>query len=962
VQLIVLFSLQGQMAIEIDETTLVITVILAIVIGIVCGQYLTKKEKVKVDAPQEPPKAPKEVVSVTPKMRLKKRVKVESESSGDLTASAGIATTTGVLTPAGGRSDSDKINIARQLSNDVSGPAQLRPIIDNATSLLYDIVGMKGSGTSDYGKRPWELVRTGPSSHFWLSSSKDDGVLLRGTSLAASDAKDVYYWLMKQNECIGIESIAISSDLLYHTEDRKTSVHRLRCKSGSITSWVRDFVIINNISEKPDGTVVIVSQTLSDEYIQLIKKQQNNSIIDASSTTSTTKLSGSSRSVRGILYCSGYILRPLKAGEGTGCEISYGCHLDFKGSKSLNSGKMDALMCHMQSTMDKLQFGQISTADLNARASSMDNLDAAMGSPTTLKKTLTSQSAGNSTRNSESSNGVCDRNAAGGEVGRLNITQQDLDIDEEQQEELMKAAKGAMQTLRQLNDSADKLAGAQNKPNKPSGAGFSNNSAWDTFFESDGITVSECNNGIDPVGPIQAQCTINASPSVVRKLLRDNPHAIDSLLEGRTILAALDTPGSAYTERSERHITYVQWLAYASIWPVGARDFLVVTSEDYFDVVNNTGFVIASTSVDHICEEEEVLEDGGRPSVACKLTTDKYSRSCLRLAGYVGKMNANGGTDLKIFVDMELVSYIPAWLLQVLAQYGLSEMMKRIRIATSGAAIISSATKPVGEGGNGTRTAIATAVDKSAADAVLSAPYQIERVLTHIHNKEERIRKYVTTNKLADGALPEEFKGSVAGGAAASAVPAGASSPGRGQAALAASPKLTGGKSAIPALSADKHRSHSPGGDVPATPAPAEEHAEEHLSPLHKLSFKVAKEAIPIFKCYVGLESRDDLKFEFVEKLNKSGISVCISPVANSQWVAMNAKTTIQNCTKAQLLKLLSDDTRIGEYDDMFDGHSVRDLTSPYLILPYLTLPVLLLFSHAVIIACRCAIGQDSDE
>jgi len=909
------------MAIEIDEYTLVVTVILAIIIGIVCGKLFTStpaKVKVKVDEPEIKKTEIKDVVNITPKMRLKRRAKAtESESAGEV---AGVSSSS---LSAGTSSDGcDGDRTPRQLSNDKSGVAQLRPIIDNATSLLYDIVGIKGSGTSDYGKRPWELVRTGPSSHFWLSSSKDDGVLLRGTSLAASDAKDVYYWLMKQNECIGIESIAISSDLLYHTEDRKTSVHRLRCKSGSITSWVRDFVVINNISEKPDGTVVIVSQTLSDEYIQLIKKQENNSIIDASSSSSNAKLSTGSRSVRGILYCSGYILRPLKPGEGTGCEISYGCHLDFKGSKSLNSAKMDALMCHMQSTMDKLQFGAIGKAERMDRDNSVDSqMDVMPQSPTAIKKSQHQQlvaGAGsnnsNASRNSDSSSG---ERSSGGEV-RLNITQQDLDIDDVQQEELLKAAKDAMQTLRQLNDSADAVAAAQNIPN---GAGFSSNSAWDTFFESDGITVSECNNGINPVGPIQAQCTINASPSVVRKLLRDNPHAIDSLLEGRTVLAALDTPESAHSQRSDRHITYVQWLAYASMWPVGARDFLVVTSEDYFDVVNNTGFVIASTSVDHICEEEELNDDAGRPSVASKLTTDKYSRSCLRLAGYVGKMNANGGTDLKIFVDMELVSYIPAWLLQVLAQYGLSEMMKRIRTATSGTAIISSATKPVSDGGGGTRTAIATAVDKSAADAVLSAPYQIERVLTHIQNKEERIRKFVSTNKLADGAVPDDFAGDVAAAGTVPKAPGGQtplSSPKGGVKGLTIGMPAGGESTPAPTPQATPK--------PPATAEGATEVTDEPpASPLHALSFKVAKEAVPLLKCYVGLDSREDLKFEFVEKLSKSGIVVCVSPVPNSTWVAMRAKTTIQNCTKDKLLKLLCDDARIGEYDDMFDGFSVSN-------------------------------------
>ena len=73
-------------------------------------------------------------------------------------------------------------------------------------------------------------------------------------------------------------------------------------------------------------------------------------------------------------------------------------------------------------------------------------------------------------------------------------------------------------------------------------------------------------------------------------------------------------------------------------------------------------------------------DDDSKPS--------KYSRSTIKLAGYVAVANKQlGGTDLKIFVDLDISAYVPAWLLQMLAQYGLPEIMSRIRQATAGSSL-----------------------------------------------------------------------------------------------------------------------------------------------------------------------------------------------------------------------------------------------------------------------------------
>lgn len=492
----------------------VIAIIVAFACGFLLGKYdLFGKSKRKENISKSSNvlnanQSNTETASVanTPKLRLKRKAKVESQNgAADISpAPASVE----MVVASGGTVDSpvnDSLN-NRVRAGSESHDATLRPLIDNATILLLDIIGVKRSASSNYGKRPWELVRTGPSSHFWLSSSKVDGVLLRGTSIAVSDAKDVLYFLSRQSECIGMESIADTYEVLYVSEDKKTTLYRIRCKTNSITSWVRDFVIINNVVEKPDGTVIMVSQSLPDDYVTMLCGPKS--------------LRSNKRSVRGILYCSGYVLRPLKSGEGNGCEVSYGCHIDFKGSKGLNTKKMDALMCHMQVIMEQLQQGVVD----HTRASPMD-LDLGLGpsnNPTSPKlksknhskhnpphqHQLAAAAAASSSLNSQLTQGPSrdhdkETRSESKPEEETCTSQYDMNIDEDQRLELLSASKHAMSRLRNLNTSVTEIG--------------THNTGWDTFFESDGVSVSENSNADgEPGGPIEARCTIDVSMFVIK--------------------------------------------------------------------------------------------------------------------------------------------------------------------------------------------------------------------------------------------------------------------------------------------------------------------------------------------------------------------------------------------------------------------------------------------------------------
>lgn len=49
--------------------------------------------------------------------------------------------------------------------------------------------------------------------------------------------------------------------------------------------------------------------------------------------------------------------------------------------------------------------------------------------------------------------------------------------------------------------------------------------------------------------------------------------------------------------------------------------------------------------------------------------------------------------------------------------------------------------------------------------------------------------------------------------------------------------------------------------------------------------------------------------------------------VPNSSWVALRAECIIPNVSKYAIFDVLSDDSRMGEYDDMYDGMEVSVCT-----------------------------------
>lgn len=338
-------------------------------------------------------------------------------------------------------------------------------------------------------------------------------------------------------------------------------------------------------------------------------------------------------------------------------------------------------------------------------------------------------------------------------------------------------------------------------------------------------------------------------------------------MEERSVLARLNSK------------TSLQWIAYGSVWPVGAFDFLVVTLDDTCTSSNGkVGFVIVSTSIDGIVDEEEAMlekdggdcsgSEGGGDDDTCRSDRSKYSRSSLKMAGYVGVPNATGGTELTLYLDLDLYAYIPAWLMQLLAQNGLSEMMGRLREAS-------------------------VLMHRGQDPLPVASTSKFGSMLSQIQVREEKLRHLKSSD---DGT----------------------------------------GDSAVETIERKRPRSGDVGKEK--NTAVAEQSSKGSSVKVDLTDVEVLKKmdfsslALKRLLKYTGQTTQADFPLDWVLKLNKNDITISATPIVNSTWNALKAELVV-NADIDVLRKLLVDDSRVGEYDDMFNSCEVSFYCCNYFLL-----------------------------
>ena len=325
------------------------------------------------------------------------------------------------------------------------------------------------------------------------------------------------------------------------------------------------------------------------------------------------------------------------------------------------------------------------------------------------------------------------------------------------------------------------------------------------------------------------------------------------------------------------------------MWPIGARDFLVLTSESTFnsdkpfDADPNTfhdSFILVSTSVDSIYEDIIESRSGGLEDDPDQPT---YTRSYLRLAGYIGTKNKEkGGTDLRLFINLDIATYIPAWVMQIMSQYGLSEMMNRIRTALS--------TEKIAEFRHMTQLGNSNASRLHAR----GAPSKLNSIMSQIQEREEKLlhlaEKQSSSQKLQQLQLQADNQGETQ--------------------AVTVTKKVNSPDSGVLTT-----------GNEPQAGEQEEEEEDEH-SDISK-GKKLAAKGLRLLKIYAGIISCPEHVLDWQVRSKKGPIEVSTGVSSDSAWIALRATTIIEHADVVTLRNFLIDDSNLTSIDDMLDSVQV---------------------------------------
>lgn len=219
-----------------------------------------------------------------------------------------------------------------------AAPTNYSESAEEAREELYRLLGLTSDNYVQHNIN-WQHVFSNNETQFWVSSSTRSGIKLRGETFVDASACSVVNWLLQQDYITGIEGLGGKIEVLSRTstDNEITIVRKVYCKAGSgIMSSKRDFKLVTSITMQDDGTYVLATRSGPWDFDSASAVGGGGS---SKSGSSGPDSSGPTRDlskgyIRGIVYASGFILRPIMEGKDVGCEMSFGCHVDMRGTRS----------------------------------------------------------------------------------------------------------------------------------------------------------------------------------------------------------------------------------------------------------------------------------------------------------------------------------------------------------------------------------------------------------------------------------------------------------------------------------------------------------------------------------------------------------------------------------------------------------------------------------------------------
>lgn len=237
---------------------------------------------------------------------------------------------------------------------------------ETARDELYKLLGLTSDTNANYNVN-WQHVFSNTETQFWVSSSTKSGIKLRGETFVDASACSVVNWILQKDMVTGIEGLGGKTEVVSRTstDNEIIIVRKIFCKAGSgIMSSKRDFKLITSITMQDDGTYVIATRSGSWDF-EGTSAGGGGSSNSASSATDSQKIDLSKGYIRGIVHASGFILRPIIDGDHVGCEMSFGCHVDMKGTRSGrgNTANVNLILASILRVIKCIQNGEADQFD-----------------------------------------------------------------------------------------------------------------------------------------------------------------------------------------------------------------------------------------------------------------------------------------------------------------------------------------------------------------------------------------------------------------------------------------------------------------------------------------------------------------------------------------------------------------------------------------------------------------------
>ena len=345
-----------------------------------------------------------------------------------------------------------------------------RSYINEAVDALATIVGIS-SKVEKYGSKQWSLLAMSTNrTYLWTSVDKRDGVLLKGSAVAASSASAVVRWLLDRQLGTGLEGIMYRSETLLDDEKENLCIQRFVCKSERVLLSSRCFLVVTAWRKRADGSYIIVTRSLPSEISKGSDK----------------------KNVRGTIYASGYLVRTLvDSPEDRSTEILFGTHISFS-----RSGK---------SNIDKAKLDEISKCVSNSLS------QAVLGAADPYAEVA----------------GVAPKQPGDKDSLQLSTEQRSevLLVAKDVLSKLEWTHRSVHNFQRTIHFGSLR---SSNEELMPPELG---NVSWNDIYNHDGILVSERLDESKTIGTLRATCTINAPPSVVHDLLTKHPEVGNYICE-----------------------------------------------------------------------------------------------------------------------------------------------------------------------------------------------------------------------------------------------------------------------------------------------------------------------------------------------------------------------------------------------------------------------------------------------